>query len=251
MKPHKTKGWLNPKCTAEELAEGCSKICEAYLQAPEKWVKDGIKTISTDEKAGIQALERNAPDLPMRVGQCRKQEYEYTRHGTLCLTANWDVVEGKVINPTIADTRDEIDFQEHLEQTVDSNPLVKKWCFIVDNLNTHKSELLVFWVSELAGTPEEELGIKGKTGILKNMDTRAEYLTNPQHPVYFIYTPKHCSWLNQIEIWFSILTKKLLRRGNFTSKQNLKEQLERFIDYFNRVLAKPFKWTYNGKPSTR
>ncbi len=110
MKPHKTQGWLNPKCTAEELAEGSKKICEAYLQAPEKWATEGIKTISTDEKTGIQALERNAPDLPVKVGQSRKQEYEYTRHGTLCLMANWDVVQGKLISPTISDTRDEIDF---------------------------------------------------------------------------------------------------------------------------------------------
>jgi len=119
-----------------------------------------MKTISTDEKTGMQALERKAPDLPMQVGQCRKQEYEYTRHGTYCLTANWDVVEGKVISPTIGDTRNEIDFQQHLEQTVNNDPSVKKWCFIVDNLNTHKSELLVYWASELAGTPEEELGKK-------------------------------------------------------------------------------------------
>jgi hypothetical protein len=250
VKPHKTKGWLNPKCTAEELVQGSRKICEAYLQAPEKWAKEGIKTICTDEKTGMQALERNAPDLPMQAGQCRKQEYEYTRHGTLCLTANWDVVEGKVISPTIADTRDEVDFQQHVEKTVNSDPSVSKWCFIMDNLNTHKSELLVYWISELVGTPEEELGEKGKRGILKDMDTRAAYLANPQHPVYFIYTPKHCSWLNQIEIWFSVLSKKLLRRGNFTSKQNLKEQVERFIEYFNSVLAKPFKWTYNGKPCT-
>ena len=250
MKPHKTQGWLNPKCTAEELAQGSKQICEAYLQAPEKWITEGIKTVCTDEKTGMQALERNAPDLPLQVGRCCKQEYEYTRHGTLCLTANWDVVEGKIISPTLGDTRDEIDFQQHIEQTVNEPQAVevKKWCFIVDNLNTHKSELLVQWIAVLLDIPEEDLGKKGQYGILKNMDTRADFLSNPNHPVYFIYTPKHCSWLNQIEIWFSILSKKLLRRGNFNSKQNLNEQVKRFIEYFNRVLAKPFKWTYNGKP---
>ena len=239
---------MTPKCSASELAQGSREICQAYLGAADLWVQEGVKTISTDEKTGIQALERNAPDLPMRAGSCRKHEYEYTRHGTLCLMANWDVVEGKVCSHTISETRDGVDFQQHLEQTVKSDPSVKKWRFILDNLNTHKSEHLVYWVWELMGRPKEEIGKKGKSGILKNMDSRAAYLSNPEHPVYFIYTPKHCSWLNQVEIWFSILTKKLLRRGNFKSKTDLREQLERFIQYFNNVLAKPFKWNYNGKP---
>ena len=125
---------------------------------------------------------------------------------------------------------------------------MKKWCFVVDNLNTHKSESLVKWVAELAGVPLESLGEKGKSGILQTMETRAAFLSNPNHPVYFKYTPKHCSWLNQIEICFSVLTRKLLRNGNFTSIQNLKDQIEKFIAYFNQVIAKPFKWTYNGKP---
>ena len=250
VKPHRTEGWTNPKCTAEELAEGAKKICDAYLEAPEKWEKEGMKTISTDEKTGMQALERGAPDKPMRPGQPRKQEHEYERHGTQCLTANWDVVEGRITSPTIGDTRDEVDFYEHIKRTVESDPEVKKWRFILDNLNTHKSELLVLLVASMVPTSEEDLGAKGKSGILENMATRAAFLSNTAHPVHFIYTPKHCSWLNQIEIWFSILAKKLLRRGNFTSKKDLKEQIERFIAYFNRVLAKPFIWTYGGKPCT-
>ena len=222
MKPHKTEGWLNPKCTAEELERGSKIVCEAYLEAPKKWEAEGIKTVSTDEKTGIQALQRNAPDLPMKVGQARKQEYEYTRNGTQCLIGNWDVVEGKVIHPTIGQTRNEEDFQQHVQNTSQSDPRVKKWCFVVDNLNIHQSEALVRWVGSMIETPEEELGKKGKNGILKSMETRAAYLMNPEHPVYFIYTPKHCSWLNQIEIWFGILSRRLLRRGNFTSIQDLK-----------------------------
>jgi transposase len=239
---------MNPKCSAAELEEGSKRICDVYHSAPYDWQAHRIKTVSTDEKTGIQALERNAPDLPLQVGHYRKQEYEYTRHGTQCLIANWDVTEGKIISSTIGDTRKEEDFVQHIEQTVKSNKSVKQWRFVLDNLNTHQSESLVLYVASLVGTPREHLGEKGKTGILKNMETRAAFLQNQNHFVYFVYTPKHCSWLNQVEIWFGILSRKLIKRGNFKSKEDLKTQIKQFIDYFNTVLAKPFKWTYNGKP---
>jgi putative transposase len=217
------------------------------LAAPQKWVEAGVKTLSVDEKTGIQALERTAPDLPMQQGKIRCQEFEYIRHGTQCLTANWDVVQGGIIRPTIEPTRTEEDFLAHIRQTVESDPSVKKWAFVCDQLNTHQSASLVQWVASLLHS-NIELGEKGKSGILQNKETRAAFLADDQHPVYFIYTPKHCSWLNQIEIWFSILARRLLRRGNFISTQDLKEQILRFIDYFNRTMAKPFNWTYNGKP---
>jgi putative transposase len=238
---------MTPNCTAEELAAGCSRICETYLQAPRKWVEEGVKTLSVDEKTGIQALQRIAEDLPMEYGKNRKQEFEYTRHGTQCLTANWDIVNGGILSPTIGLTRTEEDFVAHIKQTVTSDSGVAKWCFVSDQLNTHQSEGLVRWIASLLGE-EIDLGDKGKRGILKDMESRAAFLTNPEHPVYFVYTPKHCSWLNQVEIWFGILSRKLLRYGNFKSVDNLKEQILNFIDYFNKALAKPFKWTFNGKP---
>ncbi len=244
------EGWLNPGCTPEELAEGSKKVCQVYQTALARWEEWGEITISVDEKTGMQALERRAPDLPMRPGDCQKIEYEYERHGTLCLTANWDVLNGGIGQVTIQETRTEVDFEEHIYQTIKNQPLVSRWCFVLDNLNTHKSETLVRLVADLVGTAEEQLGVKEKSGILKNMETRARYLSNPEHPVYFVFTPKHCSWLNQIEIWFSILSRKLLRRGNFSSKQDLKEQVLKFIHYFNKVLAKPFEWNYGGKPCT-
>jgi hypothetical protein len=216
--------------------------------APQKAIEEGVRTLSVDEKTGIQALERNAPDLPMDIGMNRKREYEYTRHGTLCLIANWDVVNGGVVNPTIGPTRTEEDFLNHIKTTTAADPTVKKWCFVLDNLNTHQSESLTRWVAQLVGTSEAEMGKKGKKGILKNMETRAAFLSDPTHKVYFVYTPKHCSWLNQIEIWFGILSKRLLRFGNFYSLEDLQEQIEKFIVYFNETMAKPFKWTYNGKP---
>ena len=115
-----------------------------------------------------------------------------------------------------------------------------------DQLNTHKSESLVRWVAQVCNI-QSDLGEKGKSGILKNMDTRMDFLSNPDHRIRFIYTPKHCSWLNQVEIWFSILARKLLNRSSFTSTKHLKQRLDNFIQYFNENLAKPFKWTYQGK----
>lgn len=168
MKPHKTQGWLNPACSAEVVAQGASDLCELYQQAPQRWTQEQVRTLSTDEKTGIQALERNAPDKPAQVGQLRKQEYEYRRHGTLCLIANWDVAQGGIVAPTISATRTELDFKTHIEQTVLSDSSVKQWCFVVDQLNTHQSESLVKYVADLECIDTGLLGVKGQSGILQN-----------------------------------------------------------------------------------
>jgi transposase len=191
-------------------------------------------------------LERLYPDIAMGPGRVQKREFEYVRHGTLCLTANLEVWCGWVIAPTIGPTRDEQDFKTHIEQTVNTDPLAG-WVFIVDNLNTHQSETLVLYVAQACGI-EEDLGVKGKSGVLKSQASRAEFLSDPGHRIRFVYTPKHSSWLNQIEIWFSVLVRKLLKRSSFTSLENLKERLLRFIDYFNRTMAKPIDWLYSPRP---
>lgn len=238
--------WLYPKCSPEVLAAGSKQICEVYAEAPALYLQ-GVHTLSVDEKTGMQALERNAPDLPLQVGQPERQEVEYTRHGTQCLIANWDVVEGKCLHVSIGDTRTEADFQQHIQQTVEACPEATQIRFVADNLNTHYSESLVKYVASLENTPQE-LGKKGKEGILKNKETRTQYLQDTAHKIYFIYTPRHCSWLNQIEIFFGILHKKAIKRGNFTSKEDLKDKVNKFIAYFNETIAKPFQWTYGGKP---
>jgi transposase len=222
-------------------------VCEYYAAAFERY-QQGEHIVSTDEKTGIQALERKYPSLPMKPGLVERREFEYIRHGTQALIANFEIATGKLVSPSIGATRTEADFLAHISRTIDIDPN-GVWVFIVDQLNTHKSESLVRLVAERCGI-ETDLGIKDKSGILKSMPTRAAFLQDPSHRIRFVYTPKHTSWLNQIEIWFSILVRRVLKRGNFTSTDHLRDRILAFINYFNQTLAKPFKWTYAGRPLT-
>lgn len=219
-----------------------AEVCDLYAQAG-RLAEQGVHLVSTDEKTGMQALERLHPDLPPGPGRVQRREYEYRRHGTLCLTANLEVWCGWVIAPTLGPTRTEADFLAHVQQTVATDPSAG-WVFVVDNLNTHQSESLVVWVAQTCGL-EADLGVKGKHGVLKSQPSRAAFLSAKGHRIRFVYTPKHTSWLNQVEIWFSILVRKLLRRASFTSVEGLKARVLAFIDYFNRTMAKPIRWLYS------
>lgn len=206
----------------------------------------GERTLSIDEMTGIQALERCAPDQAMRPGGRERQEFEYTRHGTQTLIASFDVATGRIAKGTVGETRKEADFLAHLQAVIATDPNATQWHLVMDCLNTHQSESLVRYVAERDGL-DIDLGVKGKSGMLKSMETRAAFLRQTTHTVVFHFTPKHCSWLNQIEIWFSILVRKLLRRASFCSTVDLKARILDFIAYFNDTMAKPFKWTYQGK----
>lgn len=247
MQPHRSRYWLNAKTKATDpVAFGAQveTICTVYAYAPLLHALGG-HIVSCDEMTGIQALERIAPTKPMRPEQEERREFEYIRHGTLSLIANFDVASGQIVAPSLGPRRTEADFAAHISQTIDTDPDAV-WLFVTDQLNTHQSETLVRLVAERCGC-SADLGMKGESGVLQSMPSRAAFLSDPTHRIQFVYVPKHTSWLNQIEIWFSILVRRVIKRGNFPSVDALRERILAFITYFNQT-AKPFRWTYTGRP---
>lgn len=249
LQPHRSKYWLNTKEKDPVLfAQQVQTICQTYLDAPELYFQANTQTISIDEMPGIQATERVEKTIPMQPGQPARIEFEYKRHGTLCLIGNWNVVTGQLLTTTIGKTRTEEDFLRHLHNLVETDSDAG-WVFVMDNLNIHCSESLVIWIARLLGIARTTLGVKGKSGILKSVASRQAFLTDCGHRIRCVYTPKHSSWLNQIEIVFGIIGRRAVSRGSFASVQELKDRLINFIDYYNKTFARPFRWTYTGRPT--
>ena len=238
---------MNPKIEdMEAFREKTKELCELYRSA-EELEANGVHVYSSDEKMALQATEHTNPKQAMKPGQVERIDPEYERHGTTGIIASRNVATGEIVKPLVQPTRKEEDFAKHVELIVNTNPFGRH-IFVTDHLNTHLSETLVRIIAKNEGIDQLSLGIKGKSGILKNMVSREAFLADKSHRIYFVYTPKHCSWLNQIEIWFSIITRRLLnKRSSFVSVHDLELRIWSFIDYYNQHLKKPFRWNYTGK----
>lgn len=226
----------------EEFTIRVSLICNLIISSISGVYKN-LHLLSVDEKTGIQAISRL--ESPMKKGQIKRQEFEYQRNGTTTLIAAQDVSNGKIVYSHLGPTRKEPDFLDFCQQAVAVYPKEDEVVFIADQLNTHKSASLVEWIASEIGF-EGDLGKKEYKGILKSMETRMDFLENTEHRIRFIFTPKHCSWLNPIENWFGKLQAHVITGSNYSSVSELENKIRDYTKYYNECMLKPLKWKFKG-----
>ena len=244
LKPHRNRYWLTPK-PDPDFDTKCADICAVYQAAPAA-AEQGVQTVSIDEMTGIQALERAAPSLPMKPGHVERREFEYIRHGTKALIAAFDVATGKV-RGTIGDTPHRGGFRGVPGQSVRFGAAAHggRWSATTSTPTCPKAWSVLLPISAASTKTSARRGNPASSSQWRHARRSCAM---PVTGSPSTSRPKHASWINQIEIWFSILVRKLLRRGNFTSKEHLQQRIESFIAYFNATMAKPFRWTMKGKP---
>lgn len=201
--------------------------------------KQGKVLLCVDQKTQIQALQRLFPDIPMIPGHIRKREYHYERHGTLNLIAGFVVATGAILGGCYQRNRN-FEFCDFLERAYYQFQKFKEIHFIADNYGTHTHMNVCLLVAKLCG-------IEISKKELKTKKQRKEFLELEGKKIVFHFLPIHASWLNQIEIWFSILSKKVIRNGNFSGIPDLANKITNYMDLEWNPNAHPFQWTYKGK----
>jgi hypothetical protein len=239
LKPHRSAYWLNSH--APDFDAKAREICQLYLDAPALW-QVGELVLSTDEKTGILIRRRKHPSKPPQPGLPRRREHEYVRLGSTHLTATLCVPSGQVACD-LTPSHNGNDFVAHLTHAVAEMPQAERYHWVVDNNRTHSTPAVCARVAALSGLPPPE--------GLKTGQERRQWLSDPEHRHVFHFTPVHGSWLNQVELFFSVLSRKLLRRDDFASAAAFVERLGEWLEYYNREWAHPYRWTYAGTPLVR
>lgn len=240
LKPHKSEYWLNSH--DEDFDAKALAICQLYAQALDAY-QHGRLVICCDEKTGMQILERKAPTKPAQAGRRERREHEYIRHGTRVLINSLAVATGQIAW-SIGTTRTATDFVTHLQQAYQRLPRMERYDWVMDNLNTH-------WSLEVCRLVARWCAIPFAPHMLKKGPQRRAFLCDPSHRHVFHFTPKHGSWLNQAELFFGVLHRRLLARGSFSSAKDFERRLERFLREYNTRHAHPYRWTYTGEPLVR
>lgn len=240
LKPHRSIYWLNSH--DPDFDEKARAICQLYVNAPALYQR-GRLVLCSDEKTGMQILGRKYPTRPAQPGKPAKREFEYVRHGTRALLSTFCVPTGEVAWD-LGQTRTSADWVAHLEHVRQRFPDMRRYDWVVDNLNTH-------WSLDVCRLVARWCGLRLDERQLRTGAQRRAFLSDPDHEHVFHFTPIHGSWLNQVELFFSVLARRFLRRGDFASAEDFEGRLLGWLEDYNRRHAHPYRWTYTGEPLVR
>jgi hypothetical protein len=240
LKPHRRVYWLNshdPDFEAKAQA-----ICALSLNALRFFAHDRV-VMCTDEKTGRQILQRTYPTQPMVPGKPEQRAHAYIRHGVRALIASFVVATGQVVWH-VGQTRTSADFAAPLAHVGTQLPAMRRYDWVVDHLKTHWSLAVCRRVAPWCEVPDVARDLR------RGVQRRA-FLSDPSHRHVFHFTPKHGSWLNQVELWCSVVARQFLKRGDFDAAHTFETRLTDYLEVSNTHHAHPYRWTYTGQPFVR